>query len=51
MFIQGQLNNLTNTLGITSYMIASRAYSQQPVHESAATSRCPPTDRLLHMLL
>ena len=29
MFIQGQLNNFMNTLGITSYMIASRAYYQQ----------------------
>ena len=28
MFKQGQLNNFMNTLGITSYMIASRAYSQ-----------------------
>ena len=29
MFIQGLLNNFMNTLGITSYMIASMAYSQQ----------------------
>ena len=28
MFKQGQLNNFMNTCGITSYMIASRAYSQ-----------------------
>ena len=39
MFIQGQHNNFMNTLGITSYMIASRAYSQH----------CPRL--LLHALL